>query len=130
MAGEILKGSSNSRPPSYQPQSSGNNFSIPSEKFLPPITYEAQEEKPNQPENLKNVRENEIEIRTKFQLGFASISIEEIETRYRQLKESGSQKYEIINKLTSWAQKATSARGESIPYPEIFQKIKTFVNQQ
>ncbi len=65
-----------------------------------------------------------------FKLGFSTLSLEEVSMRYRQLVQSGVQKYEIFNRLTSWVQKATSARGESIPYPKIFHKIKTFVNLQ
>ncbi|MHA1518631.1 MAG: caspase family protein [Promethearchaeota archaeon] len=66
----------------------------------------------------------------KTQFSFKTISEEELRRKYNQLKQGGNQKYDLINKLTSWAQKATSARGESITYPQIFHKIRSFVNKQ
>ncbi|MHA1519852.1 MAG: hypothetical protein ACTSRK_06670 [Promethearchaeota archaeon] len=78
---------------------------------------------------VQNLSTTELEkIRSTFELEVSSVSMEEIYVKFSQLQQKFTNKFEVINQLTKWIDEVTTSRGETIPYPKIFQQVRKFVS--
>ena len=68
-------------------------------------------------------------INSSFSFSFSSLPNEEISEKINTFNAQGKSKMDMKNNLITWIAKELKLRGESVPYPTIFQKVgKYFMN--
>ncbi|MHA1718676.1 MAG: tetratricopeptide repeat protein [Promethearchaeota archaeon] len=73
------------------------------------------------------IKMNNREPNNRFDFGYATLSTEEIWLKFSKIRTKDNNKVNIINKLSSWIAEQVRQRGDIIPYPDIYQKTKKFV---